>query len=305
MARATNLISSAANVAVIVNEHDVTIVDNGTTPAATRALLQDLKTITDKPVRYQINTHYHYDHTDGNQIFGPDVEIIGHETARRDILTRKELEQDPYENFAQVRVPARIATLKKQIASERDAAALATLEIQLRVQLELVEGLKEIRPTPPNTVFSKSLTLFRGQREIRLLFLGRGHTAGDIVVYLPREQVVATGDLLQSALPFMGDGYFDEWVTTIDEVKKLDFNVVLPGHGMPITDRAKIDAYQGYIRDLTAQVTTFRKQGLTPEQTAERVDLTAYKAHFTAIQGLGADVRAVRSIYEWLDGRRR
>ena len=305
MARATNLISSAANVAVIVNEHDAMIVDNGTTPAATRALLQDLKTITDKPVRYQINTHYHYDHTDGNQIFGPEVEIIGHETARRDILSLKVLERDPYENFAQVRVPARIATLKKQIATERDATALATLETQLRVQLELVEGLKEIRPTPPNTVFSRSLTLFRGQREIRLLFLGRGHTQGDIVVYLPAERVVATGDLLQSALPFMGDGYFDEWVATIDEVKKLDFTVVLPGHGVPITDRAKIDAYQGYIRDLTAQATTFRKQGLTPEQTAERVDLTAYRAHFTAIQGPGADVRAVRSIYEWLDGRRR
>ena len=115
MARATNLISSAANVAVIVNEHDAMIVDNGTTPAATRALLQDLKTITDKPVRYQINTHYHYDHTDGNQIFGPEVEIIGHETAQRDILSLKVLERDPYENFAQVRVPARIATLKNRL----------------------------------------------------------------------------------------------------------------------------------------------------------------------------------------------
>lgn len=302
-ARATSAISSAANVAVIVNDREVMLVDNGTTPAATRALLQDLKTITDKPVRYQINTHYHYDHTDGNQVFGSEVEIIGHETARRDILTRNVLERDPYVNFAHVRLPARIATLKKQIASERDAQALATLESQLRVELELVEGLKEIRPTPPNTVFSKTLTLFRGEREIRLLFLGRGHTTGDIVVHLPRERIVATGDLLQSAVPFMGDAYFDEWVATIDEVKKLDFTAALPGHGVPITDRAKIEAFQGYVRDLTAQVAALRKQGLTPDQTAERVDLTAYKEHFSAIQGPGADVRAVRRIYEWMDER--
>lgn len=302
-ARATSAISSAANVPVIVNDRDVMIVDNGTTPAATRALLQDLKTITDKPVRYQVNTHYHYDHTDGNQVFAPDVQIIGHETARRDILTLKVLERDPYVNFAHVRLPARIAALKKQIASERDAPALATLESQLRVELELVEGLKEIRPTPPNTVFSRTLTLFRGEREIRLLFLGRGHTAGDIVVHLPRERIVATGDLLQSALPFMGDGYFDEWVATIDEVKKLDFTVVLPGHGAPITDRATIEAFQGYVRDLTAQAAALRKQGLTADQTAARVDLTAYKPHFPAIQGLGADVRAVRRIYEWMDER--
>ena len=302
-ARATAAISSAANVAVIVNDRDVLLVDNGTTPAATRALLQDLKTITDKPVRFQVNTHYHYDHTDGNQVYAPDIQIIGHETARRDILTLKVLERDPYENFAQVRLPARIAGLRKQIAGERDAHTLATLESQLRVELELVEGLKEIRPTPPNTVFSKTLTLFRGDREIRLLFLGRGHTRGDIVVYLPRERVVATGDLLQSAVPFMGDGYFDEWVATIDEVKKLDFTVAFPGHGAAITNRETIAAFQGYIRDLTAQTAALRKQGLTPDQTAERVDLTAYKAHFPVIQGLGADVRAVRRIYAWMDER--
>ena len=74
----------------------------------------------------------------------------------------------------------------------------------------------------------------------------------------------------------------------------------------PLPTALKIDAYQGYIRDLSLhRRRRFRKQGLTPEQTAQRVDLTAYRAHFTAIQGPGADVRAVRSIYEWLDGRRR
>jgi glyoxylase-like metal-dependent hydrolase (beta-lactamase superfamily II) len=305
MASATDAISSSANVGVIVNDHDVILVDNGTTPAATRALLQDLRTITDKPVRSQINTHYHYDHTDGNQVFAPDVQIIGHESARRDILTRKVLERDPYENFAQVRVPARIAALKKEIAGERDPGALAVLEQQLRVQLELVEDLKEIKPTPPNTVFSSSLTLFRGEREIRLLFLGRGHTAGDVVVYLPRERIVMTGDLLQPNLPFMGDGYFDEWVATIDAVKQLDFTVVLPGHGAAIRDRARIESYQGYLRDLTAQAASLRKQGLTADQAAERVDLTKYSAHFPAIRGPGADVRAVRRIYEWMDERTR
>ena len=303
LARATSAISSAANVAVIVNDTEVVLVDNGTTPAATRALLQDLRTITDKPVRYQINTHYHYDHTDGNQVFAPDVQIIGHETARREILRQDVLERDPYVNFAYVRLPARIAALKKQIAGERDSQARADLERQLRVELELVDGLKEIKPTPPNTVFSSTLTLFRGAREIRLLFLGRGHTVGDVIVHLPRERVVATGDLLQSAIPFMGDGYFDEWVATIDEVKKLDFTVVLPGHGVPITDRAVIDAYQGYVRDLTAQAVALRKQGVTADQAAQMVDLTAYKGHFPAIQGPGADVRAVRRIYQWMDER--
>src|SRR4051794_18190503 len=65
-----------SNIPVIVNERDVLLVDDGTTPAAARALLQDLKAITDKPVRYVVNTHFHYDHTDGNSVFPPEVEIL-------------------------------------------------------------------------------------------------------------------------------------------------------------------------------------------------------------------------------------
>ena len=72
---------------IIVNDNDVMLVDDGTTPATARELLEDLKLITNKPVRYVINTHFHYDHTDGNQIFSPDVQIIAHEYVRTAILT--------------------------------------------------------------------------------------------------------------------------------------------------------------------------------------------------------------------------
>src|SRR6266478_6428401 len=78
------------------------------------------------------------------------------------------------------------------------------------------------------------MVLHRGAREIDLLFLGRGHTGGDTVVYLPKEKIVATGDLMESRLAYMGDAFFDEWVTTLDALKKLDFNVDLPGHGIPV-----------------------------------------------------------------------
>ena len=78
--------ATGGNHPIIVNEHDVMLVDDGTTPAAARALLEDLKLITNKPVRWVVNTHFHYDHTDGNSIFGPEVQIIGHEYVRRAIM---------------------------------------------------------------------------------------------------------------------------------------------------------------------------------------------------------------------------
>src|SRR5436853_4049022 len=71
---------------VIINPDDVFLVDTNITPEATRRLVNDIKTLSDKPIRYVVNTHWHYDHTDGNQVFGPEVTIIGHENERADIL---------------------------------------------------------------------------------------------------------------------------------------------------------------------------------------------------------------------------
>jgi glyoxylase-like metal-dependent hydrolase (beta-lactamase superfamily II) len=92
--------------------------------------------------------------------------------------------------------------------------------------------------------YSSKLVLYSGSREIQLLFLGRGHTAGDTVVFLPRERIVCTGDLMESRLAYMGDAFFDEWVTTLEALKKLDFALVLPGHGAPFGDKGLITAYR-------------------------------------------------------------
>ncbi len=86
---------AGSNNVVIVNDADVLLVDDGTTPAAARAFLEDIKLITNKPVRYVVNTHFHYDHTDGNSVFPPDVDIIGHEYVRTAILTFNVLNREP------------------------------------------------------------------------------------------------------------------------------------------------------------------------------------------------------------------
>jgi glyoxylase-like metal-dependent hydrolase (beta-lactamase superfamily II) len=144
-----------------------------------------------------------------------------------------------------------------------------------------------------------------GSREIQLLFLGRGHTGGDTVVFLPRERIVCTGDLMESRLAYMGDAFFDEWVTTLGALKNLDFGLVLPGHGVPFGDKGLITAFQGYLSDITTKVAGLRGQGLTADQAASRVDLTNHAKDFPQITGPGADVRGVRRIYAWMDERAR
>lgn len=101
----------------------------------------------------------------------------------------------------------------------------------------------------------------------------------------------------------MGDGFFDEWVTTLDALKNLDFALVLPGHGAPFSDKSLITAFQSYLTDITKKVADLRAQGMTADQAASRVDLTSHSKDFPQITAPGADLRGVRRIYAWMDER--
>src|SRR5262249_6937844 len=157
---------------------------------------------------------------------------VKYATQKLDVLQR-----EPFKTSQLTNVPNRIETLGKQIAEEKDAARRTTLQQQLAVAQQGWEQLREIMPTPPNVTYSKKKVLNLGGREVQLLFLGRGHTNGDTVVYLPKEKLVVTGDLMESVLAYMGDAQFDEWVSTLEALKKLDFDIDLPGHGVPFTDK--------------------------------------------------------------------
>jgi glyoxylase-like metal-dependent hydrolase (beta-lactamase superfamily II) len=301
-ATATGAMITGSNDVVIVNDNDVLLVDAGITPAVARALVQDVKLLTTKPVRWLVNTHFHYDHTDGNSIFGPEVQIIGHEYVRQAIVNLDVLHREPFKT-TQTNLPNQIESLKQQVSAEKDSQRRATLQARLAATEAEQRQFADIKPIPPTMTYTSSMTLYRGAREIRFLFLGRGHTPGDTVVFLPKERIVCTGDLMESQLAYMGDALFDEWITTLDALKKLDFDTVLPGHGVPFHEKSLITAYQSYLQDLIAQVAKLRAQGLTADEAAQKADLTSHKADFPQITGPGADLRGVRRMYQWMDER--
>jgi glyoxylase-like metal-dependent hydrolase (beta-lactamase superfamily II) len=287
-----------ANSPILVNEREAIVVDSEITPAAARAIVADLKAITDKPVRYVIDTHYHYDHAFGNQVFDADAQvIIGHDNTRKRLSTPESMRQYTFLNSVNP-IPERVEALKKRITTETDPAQKSTLERQVANSLAYLEQVKEVKVTPPNVSFDKTMTLVRGAREIRLIYLGRGHTDTDVVVYLPKERIVATGDLMESVISYAGDSYPEEWIATLEKLKELDFDTVMPGHGVVFKGKDKITAFQKYLRDVIAQVTALRKQGLSAEDAAARVDVTAYRNDFASIRGVGIDPSAVRRIYD-------
>jgi len=298
----TGSLAVVGNSAFIVNDEDVVVVDDHVSPAAAWVLLDEIKAVTNKPVTTVINTHFHFDHAHGNQIFDSRVNIIGHEFTRQMLLSNS-IGMPLYRNYLAGLAP-QIDDLKKRLATESDAATQASLERQISIAENNRAAQAELKPTPPNVTLTDRMTLYRGSREIQIRFLGRGHTGGDVVVFLPRERVVVTGDFLTAGLSNMSDAFLDEWVTSLDALKTLGFDTVLPGHGEAFTDKAKIGYFQDYLRDVWAEVGRLKREGVSAEDAAKRADMTKHAAHFP-IQGPGVPLIAVQRIYALLDARQK
>jgi cyclase len=302
-ATGTGAMTTMSNGLVIVNADHTMLVDTSVTPAAARALVAQIKEeLTPKPIKYVFNSHYHFDHAHGNQIFGDDVEIVGHEYIRRMHLSNV-LQQRTNRSFTEV-LPGQIAQMKQRIAQTTDAKERATLEASLGVTEAHWKATQDVVVKPPNVTFTDSMVIYKGGREVQLHFLGRGHTGGDTMVFLPAERIVFTGDFFEGrpnggVLSYLGDSFIDEWPASLERLKALDFDVIVPGHGAPLRERKQIEDFQNYLRDFWRQASALRAQGLTAEQATERMDLSKYTAQYGPRAGR-PDARAVLRAYELL-----
>ena len=296
----TGAMTVGANAAIVDLGDSLLLVDSHITPAAAWVLLQELSPLTPKPVRYVVNTHFHFDHIHGNQIFGDDVEILGHEATYDVVAGGGSNSGTAWDAFVGT-LPEQIATLESRLeaAAEADRAEIADALARTRAYQEATAS---ITPAPPTMTLARRMILHRGGHEIRLLFLGPGHTAGDVVTFLPERRVLITGDLVPFGLPFMGDGY-PEWGETIRGFVELDFDLVLPGHGPPFEDKAKLEYLAAYLDDFWAQAEAAHGEGVSAADAAGSIDLTAHAEHFPSITGPGAPPIAVERAYRLFDAR--
>jgi glyoxylase-like metal-dependent hydrolase (beta-lactamase superfamily II) len=252
------------NAAIIVGSDEALVVDAHSKPSAARALIRQIRAeVTDRPVRYVVNSHFHWDHAQGNlaypEAYGAQTQIVS------STGTREWLEREGVKRLRESldSLPKQIADLKKQVASAKKdadrkllAAQVAELEAYLR---EMTPPEKQIKL--PTLTFERRLVMHQGGHEVHLLFLGRGHTAGDVVVYLPGEKAVATGDLMHSVLPYMADGYPDDWSRTLTTLEGLDFDHVVSGHGSVQQGKAVLRFFRSYIDELNENVSRGVERG--------------------------------------------
>ena len=302
-ATGTGLMTTMSNSMVIVNPDHLMLIDTSVTPAAARALVAQIKEeISPRPIKYVFNSHYHFDHAHGNQIFGDDVEIIGHEYIRQ-MHQSNVLQQRTNRSFSEG-LPAQIADMKQRIAKASDAKERAQLETAMGVTAAHAKAIQEVKPKPPNVTFTDVMTLHKGGREVEVLFLGRGHTGGDTMIFLPAERIVFTGDFFEGrpgagVLSYLGDAFIDEWPASLERLKALDFDIIVPGHGAPLKERQQITDFQNYLRDFWRQARVLRLQGVTAEQAAQKMDMSKFAAQY-GLKNPRPDPRAVLRAYELL-----
>jgi cyclase len=276
-----------ANSLIVINRKDVLVVDTQASPSAARALLAEIRKLTDKPVRYVVNTHWHADHIYGNQVYRdafPRVDFIAHDTGRRDILTRGAAYVEEEKETLPPSIVQREQWLKTGIGPDGQPLTgdlRRRIERSARLRREHLAELDTLEIIPPTITFAHSLTLYCGDHVIELRYFHPAHTRGDIVVYLPQEKILAVGDLLEDAFPYFGHGYPAGWLATLKEIAAMDAEIFLPAHGSVQRDRELLDTETRLLASLVSQVQRAVADGLSLEETQKKVNLEEFRPFFT------------------------
>jgi len=259
------------NAAIILIDDSVLVVDAHSKPSAARALIEQIKKLTPKPVKYVVNTHFHWDHYQGNQAYPSSwpagVEIISSEATRANI---QRLGIPRVKNEIVI-MPQEIANLKKELEKASTTEQKNSIQENIRQAEAYLAELKLMQITLPTLTFDHSLILHRNSRIVEILWLGRAHTDGDAFVFLPKEKVLVTGDALHSWTPFMGDSYPYDWIQTLDAAEKLDFDSVIGGHGDVIHGKQKFELWKQYLQDLMNRTSTVYSEGGSLEEAKKSV----------------------------------
>jgi cyclase len=278
------------NQTFVINDSDVFVFDANFTPAAARATIALLRTITDKPVRTVAYSHWHNDHVWGTQAilaaYPRPIALIATDSTRDDILHEDQEKHREVAGFYPTLLAANDSALASGVnpdtrrpftATERTVAV--ALSASLRAYM--IPQSDSIVYHLPTVTFAHRMTLFEGSRRIELLNFGRGNTRGDAVVFLPRERVVMTGDLLVAPVPFAFDAYLSDWIASLKAVRALGATHIIPGHGAPQTDYQYLDLVTRFLTAMRDATRRAVRAGATLDQATRRIDLAPWRAAFS------------------------
>jgi glyoxylase-like metal-dependent hydrolase (beta-lactamase superfamily II) len=275
------------NSIAVVSEDGVLVFDSAALPETASTILRDIRTLTPKPVRYLLNSHWHWDHWGGNQVYQaafPGLQIVTHEKTREQMLA---VEPRWNDEGLKVQLPRYLASLEKKLAEARaksaPAADIGAQTALLRADRNFLDQKNSLRKVIPNVTFTDAMTVRLGRREFKILH-ARAITVGDTYVYLPKERILITGDIMLDPFPFaIGGSYPADWLKTLEGLADLKPAVIIPGHGLARSDPGFLQGYIALFREVIRQVKEAKSKGLTLEQTRDGIRGEAAK--LTALLG--------------------
>lgn len=210
------------NTGIIIGDDCVLVADTQATPAMAADVVRRIREVTDKPIKYVVLTHYHAVRVLGAAGYKPEHIIASQDT--RDLIVER---------------------------GEQDKAS------EIGRFPRLFQNVETVPPgmTWPTMTFTGRMTLWLGKLEVQLIQLGRGHTKGDTVVWLPEERTLLSGDLVEfDATPYAGDAYFQDWPKTLDNIAALKPAALVPGRGAALTTPDEVAKGLAGTRDFIADV---------------------------------------------------
>jgi cyclase len=275
--RAYCLFGQGGNVGFLVTDAGVLVVDDQFENVA-QGIIDQIKTVTDKPIRYLVNTHYHSDHTGGNPVFIKFAEIIAHDTVRPRLL---EYPEEVRRTF-----PAKQQAMEAEIATIQDPNDLYRVALEkdvglIKFLLDSLQNFKVETAAPPGLTYEGHVRVWLGGQQIEVFHIAPGHTDGDSMVYFKDENVIHMGDLLFNGMyPFIdAEGGGSE----AGCIENLDYAIahvppdikVIPGHG-PVTDMAGLRRMRDFLRDLRVKVDKAVKAGMSRADTVRAIKMDEY-----------------------------
>lgn len=304
------------NVVAVIGDRCVLLLDTTNAPSNARYVLEELRKITDKPVRYIVHSHWHYDHVMGDTVFAKafsplDVVVQANTLPLLDekIPSWPKRARDVYTKISE-QYAGYIATGKDEDGSDLKPSTRAWYAQTISDAKHYMPDLDEMGYVRPTMTFTDAMSLDLGNLEVRLLYFGNGNTTGDAAVYVPSERVLATGDLLVHPIPYCFGAHPEAWAAGLGRMAEIDAATIVPGHGPVFHDREYLLAVKRMLEAIVAAAKAAKARGLTVEQAQKEIDLAAFRKQFAGddpglntIFGDYFQKPAIASVYKDLEGK--
>ena len=292
----------SGNSIAIIGDDGVLVFDTGNIPGSTRRQIAEIRKLTDKPVRYVVNSHWHPDHNLGNSEYRaafPGVTIIGTSATRAGILERVPTYLGQMRSFAPTDslMRLRLSTGRMRDSSRMPDDVRLAWGLITRDYAEFMPEVVHTKPSPPNLICDDSMTVMLGNRQVKVVSPGRGNTAGDTYIYLPEERVLLTGDLVTVPGPFPSRSFFADWIRDLDELEALHASVIVPGHGDVQHDYAYVDMVRELLVFTRDQARAAVLNGVPLDSAQKQIDFAPFITRFS-----GGDVvrtQAFKNFYPY------